>query len=155
MAALAHSIESRVKTMRVSAGRGPAEVGPTEHRHPDVLLLLGLEIAGRVVDGVGGQRVGREGVVEHLGLAGPGEEQRREQQRHPQRGMEGVPEDGPPPGVHPECGERAPGDSTTRARRRPPAQRAPAPCRASTNSLNSRTPMPVGPFTRSASSLSV
>ena len=45
MAAWPHSIESRVKTMRVSGGRGTLDAEQRQHRHAHALLKLLLEVA--------------------------------------------------------------------------------------------------------------
>jgi hypothetical protein len=61
-------------------------------------------------------------------------------------------------GVVEDLGPRVPGDDREADQQDchdPRGQRAPEPCRPRTNSLNRRTPIPVGPLTRVASSRSV
>jgi hypothetical protein len=68
-------MESRVKTVRVNAGRCWGE--DREHRCPDGDLLLRLQEPRGVVHCVLGQGVGEEGVVHDLRHAG-GRKQREE-----------------------------------------------------------------------------
>ena len=110
-----------------------------QNRRADALFLLRLEEFRGVVDGVAGERVGLERVVGNLCLSSGKRRKEKGERRKEYKGC------------HPERSERS---LETSLVSRFTVHRSPFP-RPITNSVNSRTPMPVGPFTRVASSRSV